>query len=78
MCTLFEEIAEEGRIEGRIEGRKEGRLEGQMEGRAMEIIETGIELELRKLDILERLQKKLEISLQKAEEYFKMFDRRAG
>lgn len=73
MCTLFEEIAEEGRIEG----RKEGRLEGQMEGRAMEIIETGIELELRKLDILERLQKKLEISLQKAEEYFKMFDRRA-
>lgn len=74
MCTLFEEIAEEGRIEG----RKEGRLEGQMEGRAMEIIETGIEFNLQKLDILERLQKKLEISLQKAEEYFKMFDRRAG
>ncbi len=69
MCTLFEEIAEEGRVAG----RKEGRLEGRKEGRAVEIIETGIEFELQDSDIIERLQRKLEISLQKAEEYFRQF-----
>ena len=85
MCTLFEEIAEEGRVagrkegrlegrkEGRLEGREEGRMEGRKEGRAVEIIETGIELELQDSDIIERLQRKLEISLQKAEEYFRQF-----
>lgn len=73
MCTLFEEIAEEGRVAGRKEGRLEGREEGRKEGRAVEIIETGIELELQDSDIIERLQKKLEISLQKAEEYFRIF-----
>lgn len=61
MCTLFEEIAEEGRVAGRKEGR------------AAEIIETGIEFELQDSDIIERLQRKLEISLQKAEEYFRQF-----
>ncbi len=44
-----------------------------MEGRAAEIIETGIEFELQDSDIIGRLQKKLEISLQKAEEYFRIF-----
>ncbi len=77
MCTLFEEIAGEGRVagrkEGRLEGRKEGILEGREEGRAVEIIETGIEFELQDSDIIERLQRKLEISLQKAEEYFRQF-----
>ena len=73
MCTLFEEIAEEGRVAGRKEGRLEGREEGRKEGRAVEIIETGIEFELQDSDIIERLQKKLEISLQKAEEYFRIF-----
>lgn len=61
MCTLFEEIAGEGRVAGRKEGR------------AVEIIETGIEFELQDSDIIERLQRKLEISLQKAEEYFRQF-----
>lgn len=65
MCTLFEEIAEEGRIEGMKKGREEGR--------AVEIIEMGIEFQLKDADILERLQKKLNISLQKAREYFGMF-----
>lgn len=73
MCTLFEEIAEEGRVAGRKEGRLEGREEGRKEGRAVEIIETGIEFELQDSDIIERLQRKLEISLQKAEEYFRQF-----
>ena len=47
--------------------------EGKKEGLKGEIIETGIELELQDSDIIERLQRKLEISLQKAEEYFRQF-----
>ena len=57
MCTLFDEIAKEGKAEGKAEG----------------IIETGLDFGLSENDILERLQKKLDISLQKAQEYFEMF-----
>ena len=67
---------EEGREEGRKEGRVEGRKEGRSEGRAEEIIETGYEFGLSEQDILERLQKKLSISLQKAQEYLLMFGKR--
>ena len=63
MCTVFEET------------RFEGRLEGKLEGRAEEIIETGHEFGLSEEEILTRLQKKLGVSLQKAQEYFKMFDK---
>ena len=63
MCTVFEET------------RFEGRLEGKLEGRAEEIIETGHEFGLSEEEILTRLQKKLDVSLQKAQEYFKMFDK---
>ena len=61
MCTVFEKNREEGKTEGIIEGRAEG------------IIETGFEFGLSEKDILERLQKKLNIPLQKAQEYFNMF-----
>ncbi len=57
MCTVFEET----------------RAEGKAEGRAEEIIETGYEFGLSEEDILTRLQKKLNISLQKAQEYLSMF-----
>lgn len=57
MCTLFEEE----------------RLEGKVEGRAIEIVETGFEFGLSEEDILNRLQKKLNISLQMAQEYLNMF-----
>ena len=67
MCTVFEET--------RFEGRLEGRLEGKLEGRAEEIIETGHEFGLSEEEILTRLQKKLDVSLQKAQEYFKMFSK---
>ena len=67
MCTVFEET--------RFEGRLEGRLEGKLEGRAEEIIETGHEFGLSEEEILIRLQKKLDVSLQKAQEYFKMFSK---
>ena len=61
MCTVFEET------------RAEGKAEGRAEGRAEEIIETGYEFGLSEEDILTRLQKKLNISLQKAQEYISMF-----
>ena len=65
MCTLFKEIAEESKAEGRAEGEVEGRARG--------IIETGLDFGLSEKDILERLQVKLEISLEMAQEYFKIF-----
>lgn len=69
MCTLFEEIARENEMKGKTEGRAEGRVEG----RAEEIIETGLEFGLSENDILKRLQNKLDISLQMAQEYLLRF-----
>ena len=46
---------------------------GKIEGRAEEIIETGYEFGLSEGKILERLQKKLDISLQMAQEYVSRF-----
>ena len=61
MCTLFESIA------------KENEKKGEAKGRAMEIVETGIEFGLPENDIIKRLQNKLNLSLQTAQEYFEMF-----
>ncbi len=61
MCTLFEEIAKESEVKGKIEGR------------AIEIVETGYEFGFSENDILERLQNKLNIPLQTAQEYLKIF-----
>lgn len=47
--------------------------ENRTEGRAEEIVETGYEFGLSENDILERLQNKLNVSLQKAQEYLQMF-----
>lgn len=57
MCTLFEEIAKESEVRGR----------------ATEIVETGLEFGLSEHDIMERLQKKLNVSLEAAQEYFEKF-----
>lgn len=65
MCTVFEET--------RREGIAEGKAEGKTEGKAEEIVESGYEFGLTEEDILIRLQKKLNISLQKAQEYLVMF-----
>ncbi|MCM1536054.1 MAG: Rpn family recombination-promoting nuclease/putative transposase [Clostridium sp.] len=65
MCTLFEEIARDSKAEGKIEGKIEGKAEG--------IIETGFDCGLSENDILERLQKKLDVSLQVAREYLEKF-----
>ena len=43
------------------------------EGRAEEIIEGGYDFGLSECDILARLQKKLQITLEQAERYMEMF-----
>lgn len=65
MCTLFDEIA------------KEGEVKGQTKGEAKGIIETGLDFGLSENDILERLQRKLNLSLQMAQEYLRMFGKQA-
>lgn len=65
MCTLFDEIAKESEAKGRIKGRTEGRAFG--------IIDTSLDLGLSEIDILERLQNKMGLSLQAAQEYMNMF-----
>ncbi|MBP3611284.1 MAG: hypothetical protein J6J42_13230 [Lachnospiraceae bacterium] len=57
MCTLFDKIAKDN----------------ELKGRAVEIVETGYEFGLSEPDILKRLQQKLEISLQMAQEFLNMF-----
>lgn len=53
MCTLFDEIAKDGKAEG--------------------IIEIGLDCGLSEEEILQKLQNKLNLSLQKAQEYFELF-----
>lgn len=72
MCIT--EFNEKVFVDGvREEGRAEGRTEGKVSGRAQEIVELGHEFGLSEDDITSRLQKKLNISLQKAQEYLAMF-----
>lgn len=61
MCTLFDEIAKENEIKGR----------------AKEIVETGYEFDFSENDILVRLQRKLDITLQQAQKYLNMFKKQA-
>ena len=63
MCTVFDEIARESEAVGEIRGEAKG------------IVETGLEFGLSESDILSRLQKKLDVSLQMAQEYLAMFGR---
>ena len=65
MCTLFEEIAKESRAEGEVKGKLEGEAKG--------IVEAGLDFGLSENDSLIRLQRKLDISLQIAQEYFSRF-----
>ncbi len=65
MSKVFRETWAEGEAKGREEGREEGRAEG--------IIETGEEFGLSKDAIIERLQKNLDISIQKAQGYYERF-----
>ena len=62
MCTLFEKIAKENEVIGEAKG----------------IVETGYEFGASEADILKRLQQKLEISLQTAQEFLKMFGKQTA
>ncbi|MDE6016953.1 MAG: Rpn family recombination-promoting nuclease/putative transposase [Acetatifactor sp.] len=73
MCLAVEEMKRDWKAEGRAEGEAKGRAEGKAEGEAKGIIELGIEFGLSENDILARLQNKLNVSLQAAQEYMGMF-----
>ena len=55
------------------ENMEKGMEKGKIEGRAEEIIESGFEFGLSENDILTRLQNKLDISLQAAQQYLLRF-----
>ena len=57
MCKAFADMKEEGKIEGRAE----------------EIVESGYEFNLSETDILERLQKKLDISEEEAQKFLAVY-----
>ena len=61
MYSIFEDLV------------KEGEAKGETRGEAKGIIETGFDFGLSTEDILERLQQKLNISLQQAQEYLNTF-----
>ena len=48
------------------------------DGKAMGIIEISLEFGLSESDIISRLQKKLDVSLQTAQEYLAMYKKQAG
>ena len=61
MCSVFEETWQDGLVHGKTEGKAE------------EIVQMGNEFGFSEEDIVERLQKKLGISLEKAQEYLSLF-----
>ncbi len=65
MWSVFEEVAKEGEARGEVRGIAKGEARG--------IIDTCYELGVSDEDILSRLQSKLDISLQAAQEYLQMF-----
>ena len=67
MWSVFEETAKEG------EARGEAR--GEVRGEARGIIDTCHDFGLPDEDILKKLQEKMNISLQTAQEYLRMFEK---
>lgn len=61
MCTLFQEIEEEGKVQGMAQGVAKG------------IIEMGKAYNIPEQDIIEKLQSALNITLEQAKEYIQMF-----
>ena len=69
MCKAIEDLIAESEARGEIRGEVRGRAEGEARG----IIEICLDMDFSKTDILKKLQDKLNISLQQADEYFKMY-----
>ena len=77
MWSVFEEVAKEGEARGIAMGEARGMTKGEKrgitKGEARGIIDTCHEFGVSDEDILSRLQSKLDISLQTAQEYLQMF-----
>ena len=73
MWSVFEEVAKEGEERGEACGIAKGEARGIAKGKAAGIIDTCHELGIPDEDILTRLQSKLNISVQAAQEYLQMF-----
>ena len=73
MWSVFEEVAKEGEARGEVRGIAKGEARGIAKGKAAGIIDTCHELGIPDEDILTRLQSKLNISVQAAQEYLQMF-----
>ena len=73
MCTIMEELIEEGRAEGRAEGRTEGRAEGRAEGR----IEGRTEGKLLMIEACKEFGVSLVETVKKIAEKFKMTEEEA-
>ncbi|MCM1184926.1 MAG: Rpn family recombination-promoting nuclease/putative transposase [Lachnoclostridium sp.] len=65
MCLAVDEMRKEWKEEGIAEGIEKGKAEG--------IIETGFDFGLSESDILEKLQQKMQISVEKAQEYLNLY-----
>jgi predicted transposase/invertase (TIGR01784 family) len=73
MLEAEERGHEKGRKEGMAEGRKEGRAEGKEEGRAETIIELMSEDLKPDDEIIEKLQKRMNITKEKAADYLNQY-----
>ena len=71
MCKAIEDLIAESEARGEIRGEVRGRAEGEARG----IIEICLDMDFSKTDILKKLQDKLNISLQQADEYLKIYEK---
>ncbi|MCM1220208.1 MAG: hypothetical protein NC251_13850 [Lachnoclostridium sp.] len=69
MCLAVDEMRKEWKEEGIAGGMEKGMEKGTAKG----IIETGFDFGLSESDILEKLQQKMQISVEKAQEYLNMY-----
>lgn len=70
--SIYKEGKEKGREEGRAEGKEEGRAEGREEG-IQALILDNLEEKIPTEKILGKLQKRFDLTEDKAEEYYKKF-----
>ncbi|MCM1187091.1 MAG: Rpn family recombination-promoting nuclease/putative transposase [Lachnoclostridium sp.] len=73
MCLAMDEMRKEWKEEGIAEGIEKGIEKGMEKGTAKGIIETGFDFGLSESDILEKLQQKMQISVEKAQEYLNLY-----
>jgi hypothetical protein len=70
---MMQDMRSEGRLEGHEAGMREGREAGMLEGGILTLIEDNLENGLSKERILEKLQRRFQLSCEDAEMYFRKF-----